>query len=135
MKSHYPLYIFLVFYFLIPFVPQNNTLDVVAFQWLLFSFLNFILFIFTFLLKRFDLYKSRKLLLFTFFIFIAFCSLSYTSNYTLGFQDFSRWFQVYLFVVLMLMNLKDVQLNSLFIVRLITVTYITISEFKNEILQ
>ena len=120
MKSHYPLHIFLVFYFLIPFVPQNNTLDVVAFQWLLFSFLNFILFIFTFLLKRFDLYKSRKLLLFTFFIFIAFCSLSYTSNYTLGFQDFSRWFQVYLFVVLMLLNLKDVQLNSLFIVRLIS---------------
>ena len=85
----------ILLYLLIPFVPYFGTIDKIGSQWLFFSVLNLICFLFFFKSNSyshffFSLFRYKFFKSYIIFIILSFISIFYSQNYTLSFVDFSR---------------------------------------------
>lgn len=92
---------YLILIFLIPVIPQSNTMDVVGLQWFVFSMINLIGV--TAILPKIRWTNKPKTIvaLWIVFVLIALLSTTYSINLSLGLQDISRWSQVIIGIILL----------------------------------
>ena len=93
------LYIILLFFLLIPFVPKFGSVDVIGPQWLLFSIFNLSFIIYNFFSSgntKFIFYKSFLFKLYAFFFLLILLSVLYSVNLNLTIHDIARDINVFL---------------------------------------
>ena len=105
------LYVYLVCLFIIPFIPNSYSIDVIGVHWFAFSILNvsFILF-FLFTQRSFTfsyLINFKPFTLFSFFILFCFLSLFFTRNFNLSIVDFSRVLNVFISIIILCNLLRE----------------------------
>ena len=98
---------YLILLFLIPVIPQSNTMDVVGLQWFAFSVINLIAISVILPRLRWS-YKPKTIIsLWIIFVLIALLSTTYSISLSLGLQDVSRWGQVVIGMILVKYFLKE----------------------------
>ena len=110
---------YLLLVFLIPVIPQSNTMDVVGLQWFVFSVIN--LLTIAIILPRITFSKKPTIIitLWGVFIFFAILSTTYSINFSLGLQDVSRWCQILIGIVLFNYFLKKKRLSFMYITNVV----------------
>ena len=110
---------YLLLVFLIPVIPQSNTMDVVGLQWFVFSVIN--LLTIAIIIPRITFSKKPTIIitLWGVFIFFAILSTTYSINFSLGLQDVSRWCQILIGMVLLNYFLKKNRLSFMYITNVV----------------
>ena len=106
------LFFYLALLFTIPILPVFNSLDVIGFQWFIFSIVNSIFILYLFFQKKtikfpISFWPFRFYVLFFFFCII---SLSYSKNINLSLVDLSRVTNIFLSLII-LFNIDFSKLN------------------------
>ena len=99
-------YIFLFVFLSIPIYPQNDTMDVIGWQWVLMAILNLGLFIYTYFSIGISKPKGFELKILLGLFSVMCISILYATNMSLAIQDTSRWLQIIIMIWLFGLHFK-----------------------------
>lgn len=106
--------IFILLCLSLAFIPSLGSADIAPTQWLYLSIVILCVFIYLFILDKFQInfyYKVPSLKLYYFFIFFSFLSLTYTNNFIISIHELSH-LSILLLLLVILINLTfEISLN------------------------
>ena len=121
MKSFFISNSFLIFVLLVNFMPYLGSIDVLATQWFYIATINALFLIFS---KNIFIPKNILFIIFSFFIFQAFISLSYSNNLNVSLVDFFRFFSVFLLIFILSNRITTQTFNFYNISLLVSLTLV-----------